>query len=268
VKNPAFRCAACAVLTVLAGIHAGCGLRPRTAVPDDITVERAIAAVRENASRIGDFTGSALVQAADGAGSAQSVRLSIRYKKPDRFRILVKALAGLPVALIAAGGDSVRVFLPSENAYIDAARSDDVLRRVLPGIDFGLDRFTSFLTGFLPPDNVLTGCRKTIERRNGTAVLVLASGEKVLRLTLAGRDMRVIGEEILVNGDSVWRWRASGFRTVDGIPFPRKITMENERGAATVEFSGCAFNSGLDDAELEFVPPPNADRLTFEKMPL
>ncbi|MCD6308532.1 MAG: DUF4292 domain-containing protein [Candidatus Latescibacteria bacterium] len=268
MKNTAFRCAVYAVITALVGIHAGCGLRPQTVVPDDITVDRAIAAVRENASRIGDFTGSVFVRASEGAGSFQSVRLSIRYKRPGRFRILVKAFAGLPVALISAAGDSVRVFLPSENAYIDAARSDNTLHRILPGVDFGIDRLTSFLTGFIPPDDVLPGCRKTLERLNGRTVLVLLCGEKMQRLTLAGRDMHITGEEILVNGDSVWRLRASGFRTVDGIPFPRKITMESERGAATVEFSGCSFNTGLDDAELEFATPPNADRLTFEKTPL
>ncbi len=239
---------------------AGCGMKPDHAALEDVTVEKAISALRLYALSISDFKGSALVRVSgEGAGSGQSVGLSIRYKKPDMFRIVAKAFAGLPVAVMTADADSVLVFFPSENAVVNAPRSDGALRRVLPGFGFGIDKLTSVLTGYLPPDEDMSSFRASVVNRGDRVELVLDGPDESRRLTLEGADLHVT-EEVIVRDDAiVWRLEAAGFRETDaGISFPRRVTVESAGGAVQVEFSDTSFNTGLVEGDLIFTPPPGA----------
>lgn len=238
----------------------GCALKPYPAVPVDVTVPQALAAVDRHSTVIKDFSGTALVKINQKGGSSESVKLSIKYIRPDRFRVLIKGFAGIPVALICASSDSMNIYFPSDNSFITIGRHEKIIRHIVPGFDVEFSSITSILTGMLPPQGELEKYEKTLERYGKQVVLTLKRGTTVFRYTLDGKEMNVVGEEINSDGKTVFSKKASGFHEIDGILFPRKVSLENERGVMVIEFSGCSINQGLTDSELTFVIPASAER--------
>jgi len=246
-----------------ATLLSGCGMRPSPVVPEDLTVRFLLETLDGRASRIRDFTGTAFVRMRGGDGSPESVKLSIRYIRPGRFRILVKGFAGIPVALISSAGDSLTVFFPSENTYVTGEYGEGLLRELVPGIDVDIWRITSVLTGYLPPPEERGRLEKSLERMGKDVVLVMRDENVTYRYTVSGKHLDVVGEEIIRGGRTVWSGRASGFRSHDGTRFPRRVSVRTEEGAVDIEFSGCRFNTGLKESEIAFTVPPSAERLAF-----
>jgi len=238
-------------------------LRPPTAVPEDVTARLLLETLDERASLIRDFTGTAFVRMRRGGGSPESVKLSIKYIRPGRFRILVKGFAGIPVALISSTGDSLTVFFPSENTYVAGRYRDGLLRELIHGIDIDIWRVTSVLTGSLPPPDERGRLEKFLERAGRDAVLVLRDENVTYRYTVSGKHLDVVAEEIIRGGRRIWSERASGFRSYGGARFPRRVSVRAEEGAVDIEFSGCRFNTGLKESEVAFTVPPSAERLAF-----
>ena len=256
--TPAF----CMFFTLLAY---GCGLKPFPGSPEDVTISQVLAAIEKHSTLIEDFSGTALVKAKLKSEPSQSVKVSIRYIRPDNFRVVIKGFAGITGALISTCSDSMNIYFPSENTFITEERNNDILRLIVPGINVDFEQITSILTGMLPSPDERDQYQKSLKHSGKRVVLQLIRGTTLHSYILEGKEMRVVGEEILQDGVTVWRKEASGFRNVDGVVFPRKISIRNEHGIIDMEFSGCSINSGLTENDLSFVIPSSAERIFFEK---
>ena len=248
-------------LLSLAALLHGCALRPSPGIPRDMTVADVMTALEKRAARIGDLSGTALVTTNLRDGASNSVKISIKYIGPDRFRILVKGFAGIPVALIGADRDSLKIFFPSENTYIAAERSENALGQLVPELNIDVNRLASLLIGTPPPAKEIRGYDISLEHLGSGAVLSMKSGPAEHRYMLQGGDLKVVAEETYDGGRVVWSRKASGFRTVNGVLFPRKISLSHESGTLDVEFSGVDINTGLAADDLSVVIPVTAERL-------
>lgn len=239
----------------------GCAVRPRTSVPRDMTVEDILGLLDARTASMVDFTGNALVVTKSAQGASTSIRLSIRYLSPDRYRITAKAFAGIVVALVTADSDTVTVFFPSDNAYITLGRHDDVVRFLVPGIIGDIDRFTGVVNGFIPPRDKRDGFKTTLEHRGGRTIVALDDGFTKHTVTVEGRECRVVAASIERAGAVSLNMRASRFDSKSAIPFPGRVVMDNERGSVDIGFSDCAFNGGLRETDVGFTIPSGAERL-------
>ena len=237
----------------------GCALRPHASVPLDLNAAQVIGTIDSNAKKIHDFSGTALVKVTHD-GKSQNFKLSIKYLRPDRFRILVKGFAGIPVGVINVLSDSLTVYFPSENSYVSTSRDNNALRHLIPGLDFD---FTSVFTCSLPSSEELVAYRKSIEYLDGRAILVLARDTVIRRYTIEGRKMNVVAEDAYDGETLLWEKTSAGFRSYDGIMFPRKMSLRNGRGSIDLEYSGCEFNTGLTESDVVFAVPPTAEKLTL-----
>jgi len=249
---------------ILMTVH-GCALRPYPGIPEDVTVQQALDAVEKHSLRVKDFSGSASIMAKMKGKYEFNNSFSIKYIRPDRFRVVVKGFAGIPVALISTQRDSTYIYLPAKNAYIAAGSGDDVLQHIVPGISVSFKQMTSLITGTLPYAEEQGYYRKSLGRYGKRIVLILKRDSIEHRYTLEGPEMLVVCEDILHNGETIWRIKNARFRDADGVMFPRKISMENEYGTVDIQFSRCTINSGLTDNDLLLVIPSSAGRMFIEK---
>jgi outer membrane lipoprotein-sorting protein len=263
IKRAAFASYACIILV----IH-GCALKPSPGIPVDITAHQVLAAVNKQSALIQDFSTAAFMEARLKGESSQTANVSIRYVKndfdkfnPDRFRIILKGFAGIAGAVITTSGDSMSVFYPSDNTFIRIGRDQQFS---MPGIDLDFDRIASFVTGaMLPPPEEWDTYRISLESRDVRPVLTMEKDTSLHRFILEGAELRVIGEEFVCDGVIVWTKKASRFRSVNGVMFPGKISIENSRGSINMEFSRCKINSGLTDSDLSFIIPSSAQRIFY-----
>lgn len=253
-----------AAILVIISLATGCAVRPMVTVPPDMTAERAFSLVGSRASSIRDFTGTALVRGIDGDASGKSVKLSIRYLAPDRYRVLAKAFAGIPVGVMTADQDSVTMFFPSDNAFITLGRHDEGLLRITDGYGLDFDMIASVLTGFSLPSAEADGYRKTLERRGKRTMLVLDNGTTKYSLLLEGSECRVVEETVEQFGSLTYSKRASRFKTIGGVPVPGRVKVETGRGVFDIELDDCALNSNLTGQDVSFAVPPTAERLSVK----
>ena len=248
-----------AILTIT-----GCGRKPVVQrLPGGLTAERALASVNVRASRIHDLSATAAVIARTPEGAEHRARVSIRYRRPARFRIKVSGFAGITVALVATTPDSVYAYDPSGNTYLCAARSDDMLRRMIPELRFDLERLTGIFSGTPPPETDRDDPELSLVRTGGQAVLTVDAGDTIARYTLAGPDLLVVAEEISVAGETVWRVESEDFETVDGVPVATRIKAWGARGTVEMDLSRITVNEGISDAELTLSVPSSAERIVY-----
>ena len=251
-----------AVLAIL--IVTGCARKPVVRrLPRELTAEQALAAVDARSRRILDLSASASVTARTPEGDEHQARVSIRYRRPDRFRIVVRGFAGIAGVYIATTPDSVYAYYPSENVYLLAARSDDTLRRIAPELGLDLDRLTGIFSGTPPPAAGRDDLRLSLVRNGEQAVLTADTGNISARYTLAGPDLLVVAEEIIIGGESVWRMEAEDFETVDGVPVATRIKVWGLRGTMEMDLSRIAVNSGISDTDLALSVSATAGRIVY-----
>jgi len=240
----------------------GCGLRPAH-IPETVTIQQAIEAIERWSPRIQDYSGRASVLVDAGEGP-QTATLLIRYIYPGRFRVYVKGFAGIDLARITALGDSVAVYVPSENLYVTAARGNDLLARLAPDADIDLDGIEFIFDGSLPPPDERIAQTITMDIREREADLTVSKGARAHRYTLAGPALRLVSEVLLVDGEPVVRKKFEKFGTYNGVVFPEELTLERGGTIVKIKFSQSIFNSGLTDRDLLFAVPPSAERVAVE----
>ncbi len=277
-----------AVLAIL--IVTGCARKPVVRrLPRDLTAEQALAVVDARSSVILDLSASAAVTARTPEGDEHKARVSIRYRRPDRFRIVVRGFAGIAGVYISTTSDSVYAYYPSENVYLLAARSNDTLRRIAPELSLDLDRLTGIFSGTLPPAAGHDDLRLSLVRNGEQAVLTVETGsngeqavltvetgsngeQAVLtaetpnngaRYTLAGPDLLIVAEEIIVGGESVWRMEAEDFEIVDGVRVATHIKIWGLGGTMEMDLSRIEVNSGISDTDLALPVSATAGRIDY-----
>ena len=260
------------VLAVLIFAFHGCGKKPVPAVPIIVTAHQVLQVIEKRAARIQDFSGRAyaVMSARD---ESQNAVVYINYRKPDRYRAILKGAFGVELADMTGEGDSVTVYVPSLKGYFHVGIDDnDLLEALAPGVsfDFSLDKglkpLVSFLTGSLPRGYNDSGSHISLKRVGNRAVVTIEDGAARYRYTVEGPDLLLFEEEFFRDGELIMRIGYSDYTDCGDIRFPRKITMNDSGREIKLEFSSCTINSGLSESELSFDLPSNADRLTVKKV--
>ncbi|MBA7572358.1 hypothetical protein ES708_14138 [subsurface metagenome] len=260
------------IILICIGLN-GCGLKPSSSIPTGITVSQAIDAIEKQSSHIRDFTGKAFVKASIGSSPEQTVNVSVKYLRPDNFRLNVKGFAGITVAVISAVSDSITIYFPSENAFLALGRKDssnettlsDALTLFIPELKIKPERIAAVFNGTLPTPFNREHFRASIKSTDRQAVLTLENGPVCYRYTLEGPELMVVEEEILEDGISVWHKYAASFQSLDEVLFPQIIRITEGEGKVSLEFSDYAINSGLNEDDCTFAVPESAGRMIIEK---
>jgi len=272
------------LLAVLIVALNGCGIKPGPVVPVTVTADQVLQVIDKRAARIQDFSGRAYVVASD-RGENQDAIVYINYRKPDRYRAILKGAFGVVIAVLTGGGDSVTVYVPSLKGYFVVGSDDkDLLEALVPGMSFDFSRLMS-LFKIQNSKFKIENSKISLERAGNRAVVTVEEGAESLRYTVEGPDLLLVEEESSRDGGLILQIGYRDYANFGGIPFPRKITIsasEKNHGdtetrrkdtsneymtgrEVTLNFSSCSINSGLADSELTFELPPNADRLTIKK---
>ncbi len=262
MARSAYTGAAVLAATVVLLTVQGCSLRPSPGIPRDISVAQVLSAIETYTIRVNDFSGSARagIRTENGSYSAQ-VRL--RYHAPDHFRIDIKGFGGITTARIGVLADSMVVYVPPENLYITAERSDNVLGLLVPDSRINLEALLSVFDAenqVRDHHDEIIGAMEHLGRR---VSLELKRGDVLHRYTVEGPELRLVKEDINRADGTVWHKTFSDYRRYNGVYFPGTITLDRGGTVFTATFSNCVINSGLTDADLTFTIPDSAERYTI-----
>ena len=258
-----------AFLAVVVPALTGCGLKPSPGIPADITIPRLLAAVEKQSSRMKDFSGKAFVKAKIKGESVKTAWITMRYVQPDNFRVFIKGFAGIEIARIYALSDSIVLYFPTENAYITIESRDEscktgvseFLQLFIPDVDLDVERIIKIFSSPIPPREQQHRYEMSLQHSGREAVLTLKKGANSYSYTFKGPEMLMVNEHISCDGVTVWNKTASGFRKIDGIPFPKILTIESSGSDLHIEFSDCSINSGLTANDISFKIPSSAERI-------
>ena len=240
----------------------GCAQKPFR-LTRTVTVARALEVVEQHTPRFNDFSGRASVRI-DGGEGPKSATLQIRYIRPHRFRVYVKGFAGIDLARISALGDSVAVYVPSENICVTASRDSGLLARLVPDLDIDLDGIESLFTGSLPPSSDRESYEASLDHRGHGVVLTLASNDRKYRYSLTGQPLELSAEELVIGNEVIWRKTFDRYGSSGGVLYPEALTIERGGMVVRVTFSQGEVNSGIAEGDLTFSVPPSAERIVFE----
>ena len=241
----------------------GCGWKPFTGIPKDITIPQVLASIDRYSLNIKDFSGRASVKLLID-GRPQSANITIRYINPGRFRIYIKGIAGIDIARINAFSDSIAVYIPSENMYVSSGREKNILGVLMPEVDIDLKSMESMFTGTLPRPENRKEFQMTMKNSGRKVELTLKRDRFTYRYTVEGSDLRPVNEETLYDGVPVWRKKVSGYSSYNGVKFPDNLSIERDGNVIDLKFSQCVINSGLTENDLSFTVPSSAERLVIE----
>ena len=260
---------------VLILILFGCAQKPVPGIPFDISPQQVLNAIEKRKSLVRDFKGRARAKALI-KGEEQPALVYINYKKPDRFRIMLKGAFGVVLAVITTNSDSLTVYIPSLKGYIVTGKDDrETLRlifsgRKIPDVSLDIDYLTALFNGITPAADISEQPHIAFKRRGDRADLTITNGSLSYQYTVAGPGLLLKKEVMLVDGKPVMsfaydKYTPIGDKSLPEEKFPHTIIMADEASELRLDFSSCAVNKGLSDSELLFELPPNADRLTLNR---
>ncbi|MFC1490927.1 DUF4292 domain-containing protein [Candidatus Latescibacterota bacterium] len=252
-----------AFITILLFAVQGCGLKPDIGVPDDITPEQVISAIKRQTQTVETFSGTASVKVSAN-GSSEDATVVIRYINPGLFRLYLKGFAGIDLGRISALEDSITVYIPSENIYLKAGRDEYILEKLFPEINLDVKMVELLFNGTFRAEFNRAGFSQTIACAGDQAELSIVNEKGTFQYLVAGPDLQLIREEFLIDGAIVWRKTLSEYKSYDGVEFPQDITIERGEDSFSVKFSKCEINTGLSAPDLTFAIPPSAERVYIE----
>ncbi len=252
------------VIVTLFGLTylSGCGLRPRM-VPPGITASEAISAIERYALNADDFSGRALVTTRV-RGERNKATVLIRYLKPNRFRVFIKGFAGIEIARLSAVADSTILYIPSDNMYLVADRGQDLLARFMPDVKIDLNSLEAILLGTLPPPEERNSFRTSLVHEGRRVILTLERGIVRYVYTLEGPELRLVEEEMLLDGRSEWRRMIQTYIPCGEKLFPGMMTLERNGSNMSASFTTCRMDTGLTEEDLYFKIPDSAERFVIE----
>ncbi|MFC1650986.1 DUF4292 domain-containing protein [Candidatus Latescibacterota bacterium] len=241
----------------------GCGKKPDSGVPGDITPLQALSAIERQSQSIDTFSGTASVKVLVN-GASETATVLIRYINPGLFRVYLKGFAGIDIGRISALEDSVTVYIPPENIYLKAGRDEYILERLFPEIDLDVKTVELLFNGTFPAEEDRGKFEMSMKHVNDQLDLTMVDGNVAYLYRIGGSDLHLISEEYSVNKSIVWRKTLTGYKSYDGIKFPEEITIERGDDSFTILFSKCEINTGLTESDLSFAVPSSAERVYIE----
>ena len=241
----------------------GCGLKPGTGIPADITPAEVISAMERQARSVETFSGTASVKVLAN-GESETATMLIRYINPGLFRVYLKGFAGIDMGRISALEDSVTIYIPPENIYLKAGRDEYILEKLFPEIDLDVKTVELLFNGTFPSEEDRADFEMSMKHIGDQLEVSMARENITYRYRVAGSNLRLIREEMLFDGMVLWRKTLSGYTSHDGVNFPEKITVERGGDSFSIYFSKCEINTGLTEHDLTFAVPASAERVYIE----
>jgi outer membrane biogenesis lipoprotein LolB len=197
-------------------------------------------------------------------GVRQNASSVIFFRSPSDLRLEISGALGGNIMSASFWADSVRVYLPSENGYLDgnAAR---VLYQVT-GMDlsyYDLERVLLGLPSIQPSDrDEIVGFR-TEEK---TYTIDTHTRDGLRRTWISRSDLVVTKEDVFDRwGNFQTQLHLSDYRTVSGSVLPRKITIRQGQNQIALSVQSHKLNTGLEDSVFDQVLPPGAKSLDSKK---
>ena len=242
----------------------GCGPKPLKIAQEDINISNVLRIIENNTLEIRDFDGAAKIEAELG-DIGESTAAKVRYIYPSDFRVYLKGFAGIEIARLNSVGDSITIYLPTENLYIREPKDAGIPQNFLPGFDIGSGMLKTFFTGEVPGSDIWDEFYISLKQYDAYVELTMQKDGLVHRYVLSGEKLRVKEEEKWLNGNLLWRREISGYRTFNGGVFPEKITFEKDGNVLTISFIDGRVNSGLTYKDLLMTVPSSAERIQIEQ---
>jgi outer membrane biogenesis lipoprotein LolB len=197
-------------------------------------------------------------------GVRQNASSVIFFRSPSDLRLEISGTLGVSIMSARFWADSVRVYLPSENGYLDG-KAARVLYQVT-GMDlsyYDLDRVLLGLPSIQPSDrDAIVGFRT-----DKKAYTIDTHTRDGLRRTWINRSSLVVTKEDVFDrwGHLQTQLRLSDYRTVSGSLLPRKITIRQGQNQIALSVESRMLNTGLEDSVFDQVLPPGAKALDSEQ---
>jgi outer membrane lipoprotein-sorting protein len=254
----------CLIPVIIVAALAGCGPKPRPEpLPADVTLETLIQALQRQSETILTFSGWARVQVRE-KGDEQTTTAVVAFKRPDRYKITLLGFGGAELAEIGSEGDSITVYIPYYNGYLRSPKGINPLGALLPeAADVDVERMISVISGVTLPPGQRDNYAITLKKWEDQAELLFEREGMQYRYRVRGPRLLVTEETVLYKGETLWQVGRNDFRTQNGVPFPRRIQIRDERRTLRLDFSGFSINTELRGEELSVQIPEDAERLTI-----
>jgi outer membrane lipoprotein-sorting protein len=240
-----------------------CGTKPSITISPDVTIQDVLDSLKKHSQSVRDLSGTALVRIKE-KGNSQTAVVQFKYIQPDSFRLYIKGFAGMDLARITALGDSLTVYLPSDNLYFTTSEGEDVLGMLLPESRINLKNYERIFTGTLPSPEIMDDMYITLKHYRSWLELTLENDTARYRYVVEGKDLRPFSEEIIQDNVTVWRKTVKEYGFVNGVLFPVTIIFEQGGTMYEITFSRCSLNTGLTGKDLLFVIPSSAESVSIE----
>lgn len=240
----------------------GCGPKPVAPPPADVSVETAINALKKQADLVKTLSASARVRAKD-ARNDQSANASITCRFPRDFKTVFYGFGGIEMAEFASHGDSIVLYIPFYNAYINTSQRSNPLGALFPEFDIDPARIFSLIAGPVLPPDLPEQYQITFTRSPDGLELVFARDEMVYRYLLMGPQLLVAEETVTDHDALVWNIARDDYALIDDVSFPRRIVISDERRSLRFDFSNLSINAELSADAFTVVIPDDANPITL-----
>lgn len=219
-------------------------------------VEALLRSSVESLQRVDDLSAEAKmrIRGPEGSGSATAL---ILYKRPDLFRVDIRGPLFSHVLTALVDGDSLTVIVHGQTLKGPA---DGGLLRHLTQVDLGGYSIAHVLLGVVEPARQLPGSLPEYNRADRVGV-ALEHGAFQRRISVDLYRGFVFREEVISDGELVWRRALSGYRLVgptDGdLYLPGQIRLDQGQTSVELNYRSWAVNRGIDDSALRRGIPTN-----------
>jgi outer membrane biogenesis lipoprotein LolB len=197
-------------------------------------------------------------------GVRQNATSVIFFRSPSDLRLEISGTLGVSIMSARFWADSVRVYLPSENGYLDgnAAR---VLYQVT-GMDlsyYDLERVLLGLPSIQPADRDQIVGFRTDEK---TYTIDTHTPEGLRRTWISRSDLVVTKEDVFDRwGNPQTQLLLADYRTVSGSVLPRKVTIRQGQNQIALSVESHRLNTGLENSVFDQILPPGVKSLDSEQ---
>ncbi|MHB9029293.1 MAG: DUF4292 domain-containing protein [Candidatus Latescibacterota bacterium] len=228
-----------------------------------MSIETLIQALRRHSETVLTFSGWARVRVEE-KDDEQTTTAVVAFKRPDRYKITLLGFGGAEIAEIGSEGDSVTVYIPFYNGYVKSPEGINPLGAFLPELaDIDLERMISVIGGTTLPPGQMENYSITLKRWEHQAELLFEREGMHYRYLVRGPQLLVVEETVSYKGETIWHVERNDFRAHNGVPFPRRILVRDERRNLRLDFSGFSINTDVREEELTVLIPEDAERLTI-----
>lgn len=240
----------------------GCGMKPRPVVPGDVSIDRILAAIREQSEAVRDFTSAGKVTVSD-AGGVRTSGVIFRFIRPDRFKLDIRGFGGMEIASLGSDGDSLTLYIPFMNGYIKTGKDAAAIARLAPQLDAGIVPLAPLAAGVIPLPGELERCSFTMRAWKYEAELAVRKDDTEYRYLVRGPDLRVVELHVTGGGRTLWSIQRSGFGSCGPLAVPRTLQFERDGRILSIRFGSCSVNTGLTGADLQLDMPEDTERLVI-----